>query len=68
MSLPPDVAFYGAIALLGVVMLTINSTAAAWLGVILVMAAVLNAEKHGQENGTSFIGDTLHLFNLGGSK
>lgn len=64
-TLPSDVSFYAAIALLGVVMLTISPTAATWLGVLLVLAAVTYAERHGREHGHSFIGDTLHLFGLG---
>jgi hypothetical protein len=64
-SLPPDITFGFAIALLGVVMLSIDATAAMWLGVLLVLAAVTYAEKHGGEHGHSFIGDTLALFGLG---
>jgi len=68
MALPPDVAFGAAIALLGVIMLSIDATAAMWLGVLLVLAAVTFAEKQGAEHGHSFIGDTLHLFGLGAQK
>jgi hypothetical protein len=67
-KLPPDVTFGAAIVLLGMVMLSIDATAALWLGVLLVLAAVTYAEKHGKEHGHSFIGDTLTLFGLGKGK
>ncbi len=66
-TLPPDIQFGAAIALLGVIMLSIDATAASWLGVLLVLAAVTYAEGHAKELGGSLIGDVFHLFGLGKS-
>jgi hypothetical protein len=66
MGLPPDVRFGLALAILGVVMLTLPPGPAAWLGVLLVLAALTFAEKDAKQTGKSFIGDLLSLFGLGG--
>ena len=66
MDLPPDLRFGAALALLGVVMLLVNPQVAAWLGVLLVLAALTYAEKDARKTGHSFIGDLQKLFGMGG--
>jgi hypothetical protein len=62
MELPPDLRFGAALAILGVVMLIVHPQVAAWLGVLLVLAALTYAEKDARKTGHSFIGDLRHLF------
>lgn len=67
MALPPDLRFAAALALLGVVMLSISPQAAFWLGLVLVLAALTYAQIEGQKQGHTLIGDVQKLF-LGGGK
>lgn len=64
-ALPPDLRFGGALALLGVVMLSIPPQAAAWLGVLLVLAALTYAQAEGSKTGHSFVGDALAVIGVG---
>lgn len=64
MALPPDLRFGLAIALLGVVMLTLPPQAAVWIGVLLVLAALTYAEKDARKTGHSFIADLRTTFGL----
>ena len=61
MALPRDLEFAAALAVLGVVMLTIPASAALWLGVLLVLAALTYSQAQGD-----FLGDLTKLF--GGGK
>lgn len=63
--LPPDLRFGAALALLGVVMLSVSPQVAFWLGVVLVAAALTAAQVEGQKQGHTLIGDLQTLF-LGG--
>ncbi len=62
MALPPDLKFAAALALLGVVMLSLPPGAAFWLGVLLVLAALTYAQLEGQTQGHTLIGDVTKLF------
>ena len=68
MEIPPDLKFGLAIALLGVVMLSIGPQAALWLGLLLVLAALTYAEKTGSKSGHSFVTDLLNVFGMTGGK
>ena len=68
MSLPPDLRFGLAVALLGVVMLTLPPQAAFWIGVLLVLAALTYAEKDARKTGHSFIADLRTTFGLAEAK
>lgn len=61
MSLPPDLKFGAAIAILGVVMLSISPQAAFWLGAVLVLAAITYSEHSGKQQGHSFVGDLMAM-------
>lgn len=61
MPLLRDLEFAAALAVLGVVMLTIAPSAALWLGILLVLAALTYSQAQGD-----FIGDVTKLF--GGGK
>lgn len=64
--LPPDLRFAAALALLGVVMLSVSPQVAVWLGIVLVAAALTAAQIEGQKQGHTLIGDLQQLF-LGGN-
>lgn len=65
-NLPPDLRFGAALAILGLVMLTVSPRVAFWLGVVLVLAALTHSEQEARRTGHSFIGDLRALFGLGG--
>jgi hypothetical protein len=66
LSLPPDLRFAFALAILGVVMFSVSSQAAFWLGVLLVLAALIYAQIEGARTGHSFVGDLTKAFGGGG--
>jgi len=66
MALPPDLRFGAALAILGLVMLTVAPRVALWLGVLLVLAALTHSEIDARKSGHSFLGDLMALFGLGG--
>lgn len=59
MALPRDLEFGAALAVLGVVMLTIAPGAALWLGVLLVLAALTYTQQQG-----NFLGDLETMFGV----
>jgi hypothetical protein len=61
MSLPSDLKFAAGLAVLGVIMLTVPPAAAAWLGLLLVLAAVSYAQRTAPA-GHGFIDDLQKLF------
>ena len=65
MNLPPDLKFGAAIAVLGVVMLSITPQAAFWLGAVLVLAALTYSEHSGKQQGHSFVGDLIAMIKPG---
>jgi hypothetical protein len=61
-GLPPDLRFAAALAILGVVMFSVEPQVAFWIGALLVLAALSYAEVAGSKSGHSFIGDVFAVF------
>lgn len=68
MGLPPDLRFGAALVILGIVMFAVDPQVAAWIGVLLVLAALTYAQAEGRKSGHSFIGDALGVIGVGGKQ